>query len=187
MTKSTIKEFLIFMFLYVCLLSCNMKTYKLLDGISRVPTEQSVYKNKIKFDTTLLAIIDTNAIYEEYDQELRILKRLNIHMGRGTYGVLRFYPNGCLNEFGLDRDKRLAKGDLNPLYHGYRGVYYNENSKIRFDLFAEVDQRQHIGLLKGTIYFNGDTMYFKRDDLSYKEIYIKRKVLQENLNYTADW
>jgi hypothetical protein len=174
--------------------ACNMKTYELLDGSSRVPQNKNVYKNKLKFNASLLRLIDTNAVYEEYDTEYKTLKRLDTRNGRSVYKAYRFYSNGDLNCFGLYRGEELRKEQLDPAYKGYRGVYYSELGKIRYDLFAEIDQLQHIGKISGTITISGDTLLLKRDDVRglnkmiYPlETYIKRKLPPEFLHHKANW
>ena len=169
------------------LLSCNMKTYSLLDKITDVPINTNVYKNKSKFSASLLKTIDTGVVYEEYDRSKNILMSLDKCTACRGYRIFRFYSNGCLNMFFFDRNSTLPVNEFDPLYAGYRGVYYSEDNKIRFDLFAEIDQRQHTGKLSATLTFSGDTMYLKRDDLSYTEIYIKRKLPPEYFIYQANW
>lgn len=177
------------------LLSCNMKTYKLLNKRTKVPVDATAYNNKSKFNSLLLNNVDTSVIYEEFDTRYNILKRLDNHIESSIYNVYKFYPNGCINNFYLDRrNEPIPINELNPLFTGYRGVYYSENNKIRYDLFAEIDQRQHTGKITGTLTFSGDTLYVKRDDrkglnaTDYStEIYIKRKLPPEYFVYKADW
>jgi len=169
------------------LMSCNMKTYVLKDKITDVPYKPTVYKNKSKFTTSLINTIDTGVVYEEFDREKNILMSSDKCTACRGYRIYKFYPNGCLNMFFFDRNSLLPTVEFDPLYSGYRGVYYTENNKIRFDLFAEIDQRQHTGKLSATLTFSGDTMYLKRDDLSYTEIYIKRKLPPEYFVYKANW
>lgn len=177
-------------FIYVIiqlLCACNgIKTYRLLDNGTKVPIDQGVYSNKSKFDLSLFSVVDTNIVYEEYDRRYNTLKRLDNHLENSYFGIYKFYPNGALNSFLIDKKKDLYK-ELNPLYNGYRGVFYTEEGKARFDLFAEVNQQQNIGKLSGTLMFGGDTMYVKRDDLSYVEIYVKRKLPKEYFQFKADW
>ena len=53
---------------------------------------------------------------------------------------------------------------IDPLFTGYRGIYYTENDIIRYNLFAEIGQRQQTGKITGTLTFGGDILYVKRDD-----------------------
>ena len=193
-----IKKFFIingfFVLLGLVLLSCNMKVYTLLDKATDVPKNEEVYGNKSKFNETILNTIDTNAVYEEYDTEKNILARLDPCTSCRGYLIFRFYPNGCLNMFYFKRNSTLPVKEFDPLYTGYRGVFYLENNKIRYDYFAEIDAQQHIGKISGTLSVVGDTLYVNRDDrkglnaTSYSpKIYIKRKLPAEYFVYKPGW
>jgi hypothetical protein len=170
-------------------MACGIKTNTLLNGVTKVPFNTEVYLNKLNFDNSLLNIVDTNVIYEEHNRRYNVLSRLDDHVETSFYGAYRFYPNGYFNYYTLDRSRSglLVSNDLNPEFDGQRGVYYKENSKIRFDLFAEINQNQWIGELNGTFTFSGDTLYVKRDVLEYTKIYVKRELPKECLNYKVDW
>jgi len=99
-TKNFIK-YLIGIVLYTTIFSCSMKTYLLLDKITDVPLSSSVYKNKSKFDTSLLTTIDTSVVYEEYDMNKNIVMSLDKCTACRGYRVYKFYSNGCLNMFFL--------------------------------------------------------------------------------------
>jgi hypothetical protein len=187
MNRAVSVRFLICIIFMLQLISCNMKTYKLLNNKTSVPSDINAYKNRSKFDVSLLNIIDTSVVYEEYDRNYNILKRTDSHKENSIYAVCRFYSNGCMNKFFIDRKTVLTPNEFDPLYAGKRGIYYKENNKIRFDLFAEIDQQRHIGRLTGALTFNGDTLYIKRDDLSYREIFIKRTLPPEYFQYKANW
>ncbi len=179
----------------LCAVSCGvlrLKTYTLANGRSRVPVDNSVYANKLKFDQNLLDIIDTDAIYEEYNTYYKTLSRLDTNVETVTYGCYRFYPDGCLNFFTLHRNETINTQDFAPSYCGYRGVYYLENEKIRRDLFAEINQQRDIGKLTATLEFRGDTLFLQSDKTSYNRnlevrIYIKRKLPEGYLDFKADW
>lgn len=167
------------------LAACNMKTYILLDKITSVPSDTSVYRNKSKFDVSLLQVIDTAVVYEEYEVE---------RSARRVYCVLRFYSNGYFNSFFVSKGEVLLPEQFDPNYSGQRGVYYKENDKIRYDLFAPIDELYHLGKISGTLTFSGDTLFMKRDDvrginkMTYSvEIYIKRKLPPKYLQYKANW
>jgi hypothetical protein len=171
-----------------------MKALLLIDKITPVPKNISVYKNKIKFSSSLLSKVDTTVVYEEFDRDRNILMRADNCISCRGYSIYKFYPNGCFNAFFFGRNSTLPVNEFDPLYTGYRGVYYTENNKIRFDLFAEIDERQHIGKITGTLTFSGDTLYVKQDDrkgidaMKYPtEIYVKRKLSPEYFVYKANW
>jgi len=173
--------------LAVFIMAC-MRIYPLRDGITKVPVKTDVYKNKVKFDKSLLALIDTEAIYEEFDQRYNVLRRLDTHIETSIYGVYRFYPDGKFNSFGVHRRVPLDYNTFNPEYCGYRGVYYMEKGQIRYDLFAPSNGLGWISELNGTFRFSGDTLYVIQDvDKRHIDIYIKRELLPEYRNYKALW
>lgn len=139
--------------------TCRLKTFILQDNITKVPIDTSVYKNKVKFDSTLLNVIETDIVYEEYSTERNSLCRTDNHFDTEYFGVYRFYPNGCLNYFVLTRDDIIDTNTFNPQVRGYRGLYYKEKGKIHFDLYAESNELGHIGRLTGTLTVSGDTLY----------------------------
>jgi len=187
------KRFL-FLAIALVLMSCNMKVYTLLDKIIDVPKNAEAYKNKLKFKATILNIIDTAVVYEEFDNEKKILKRLDQCTACRGYTIYKFYPNGCFNMFYFSRNSTLPTMEFDPQHTGYRGVYYTENGKIKYDLYAEIDDRQHTGKITGTLTISGDTLYVKRDNrkgidaTSYPaRIYIKRQLPPEYFVYQANW
>ncbi len=165
-----------------------MKSYILQNGTTKVPHDTQVYHNKAKFDKSLLTIVDTSVVYEEFDQRYNILRRLDNHVETSIYGVYHFYPDGRFNKFFLDRDKLLEVNDFNPDFGGNRGVYYTERNQIRYDIFAESNELGWLGELNGTFKFSGDTLYVIRDiDKKYVGVYIKRKLPANYLNYRPEW
>lgn len=157
--------------------SCGIKTILLEDKIAEVPRDSKNYRNKSKFDISILNMLDTNAIYYE------------INSSRNLYGIYKFYPNGNLNLFFSNGYSTPSKEFFNPYFRGYRGVYYKENGSIKGDLFAEVDQKGNIGKLKETYIFKGDTLTVKTKnrEISSTSIYIKRKLPPEYFMYNANW
>lgn len=177
------------------LLSCNMKVYKLLDNRTRVPKNLEVYKNKVKFDTSLLTIIDTGVIYEEYSTEKKMLERLDLSDNtKRRYLVYKFYPNGCFNVFSFDKNNLPSITEFDPNYAGVRGIYYKEDNQIKYEEFSAIDQVGHIGRVKGTFKVSGDTLYEKMNDrkgidaTNYPmRIYIKRTLPPQYFVYKANW
>lgn len=165
-----------------------MRTYKLKNNITKVPFDNKVYKNKIKFDEELLKIVDTGVVYEEFNEKYKILTRLDSHVENRFYGIYRFYLNGCFNLFYVDRNIPQKENDFDPNYRGYRGVYYREKGEIKSDLFSIVNDWGWTGKLNETFTFVGDTLYvtrYKSPNNPYK--YVKRKLPIEYLKYKADW
>jgi hypothetical protein len=171
------------------LVSCGVKTYKLENGYTKVPVNPRNYVNIKIFDSNLHGIIDTTCIYEQFNTNYNTLSRLDKHIETSIYGVLRFYSNGCFNRFNLDRgrDQLLTDNNFNPSYCGYRGYYNKKDAVIRFDMFAPITQMREIGKLSGIINVQGDTIYLVTDKYREVEVFIKRKVSKELLNYKANW
>ena len=165
-----------------------MRTFTLQNGRTDVPAKTIVYKNKAKFDKSLLNVIDTGVVYEEFNQRYNVLQRLDSHIETSVYGAYRFYLDGCFNLFSIRRNTPLNPNDFNPEYNGKRGVYYLKENTVRYDLFAEINQVGWTGKLTGSFTFSEDTLYVK-SDISRRgvEIYIKRKLPPEYFKHKADW
>lgn len=172
----------------VVLVTACMKTITLQNGRTKVPAKSDVYKNREKFDISLLNLVNTNVIYERFNKDYNVLQRLDTHIETSIYGAYRFYPDGRFNLFFLDRNKPNDPNAFNPEYSGKRGVYYSEKDQIRYDLFAEINQWGWTGKQSGTFRFSGDTLYVQRDEFPKElDIYIKRELSPGYLNYNADW
>lgn len=174
-------------------LSCSGQKYvRLNDSFVKIPNKSSMYKNIDKFDTKLLAIIDTEVIYEEFDVYNNILQRLDTADVDKSYYVIRFFPNGYFHSFHLREDNihnnsSSNKNSYNPERVGIRGVYYYENNKIRYDIYGRTSEMGGVRKISGEFIINGDTLIDNRDNLSYQNIYIKREVPKEYLDYQVDW
>lgn len=179
---------LLLILIYFGFTGCEMKHYTLKDGITKVPFDSAAYINKSKFNPSLLSIIDTATIYEKYNKEVNLPYRQDKDVTHRIYGVYKFYSNGYLNYFVLDRDSSLSVNDFNPEYNGYRGVYFIENNKVRYNLYAGSNELGHIGKLTGTFVFSNDTLYNYRDaNKNFVDVYIKRKLPSDFVTYSAKW
>ena len=171
-------------------------TIVLNNGYSKAPTNPKVFKNKLYFDKSILVQIDTTVIYEEYntnyyegfEKQPNVLARLNYKNSNTTYGVYRFYGNGCYNLFHLDRNKpELTKEMFDPTYTGWRGVLYKKKTQILGDKFTQVGQMGwQLGKQTDIFTFNGDTLVVELKNV-HKYIYIKRHVDNKLLYHNADW
>ena len=182
-----LKALVLLFILVVLTLGCEMKTYTLQNGITKVPVDSTVYKNKSKFDKSLLTIIDTPVVYEAYNVERKTPVRLDVDYTHRFYGVYKFYSNGCLNYFTLNRDESIDTNTFNPLYRGQRGVYYLEKNQIKVDLITLINGYGSIGKLTSTFSFSNDTLYEHTNYVKYVTVYIKRKLPSGYLNYKANW
>jgi hypothetical protein len=172
------------------------RTTVLKNGFSKAPTNPKVFKNKVYFDKSILAQIDTTVIYEEYntnfyegfEKQPNALARHNYKNPNTTYGVYRFYGNGCYNLFHLNRNKpELTKEMFDPKYTGWRGVLYKKKNKILGDIFTQVGQMGwQLGKQTDIFTFNGDTLVVELKNV-HKYIYIKRHIDSKLLDFNADW
>jgi hypothetical protein len=166
------------------------------DG-TRVPVDNSkFFKNKILFDASLLSLIDTTAIYEEqysYKTENKNsfdkINNKKEYRGDFWYSIYKFYPNGGVNYFAFEDNYTIKPEDLNPSYNGYRGVYYQENSLIKMDLYIEIGEAIQWGMSTRILKFEGDTLRVKRIVKASRmvTVYVKKKLPKEYLIYKADW
>lgn len=161
--------------------SCGMKTFTLQNGFSKAPVNPSQYIEKMPFDNTLIKIIDTDAVYEEYSDNYSLIKKYDNYIS-----FLRFYSNGCFSIFYSDKN-RIEKSMFDPKKSGYRGYYNRINNEIRFDKFGEINQMREYGKLSGIINVKGDTLYVYTKKNNESQIFIKRKVAKELLDFNADW
>lgn len=180
---------LVLLSIMLFILSCSGQKYVTLKGsITKVPNRSSMYKNIDKFDTKLLDIIDTEVIYEQFDPNKNILKRLDTENSRNIYQVVRFYPNGYFNFFGYTFDKEFDKQSFDPLTSGRRGIYYINNNKICFDVFIRTMGMGMVGKVSGKFIVSGDTLtvIWNNKHMS-PRTFIKREVPKEYLDYQVDW
>ncbi len=163
-----------------------MKTFLLDNKITKVPIENKVYYNKNKFNFSLLSVLDTAVVYEKFETKYNALARLDNHSETSIYGIYKFYSNGNINYFVINRNEQLTPNLFNPSYAGYRGVYYKDGDKIRGDLFAPADERQNIGKLDRFFSVKDDTLFVERQ-YGYIDVYIKQRLPPEYFIYKANW
>ncbi len=158
-----------------------------MDGRTKVPVDTTVFTKRGLFDKSLIQIVDTAVIYEEFSQRYGVLQRLDDHIETSFYDIIRFYGNGCINFFIIDRDMQFSPQKLNPRYSGLQGLYYFEKGRIRIQLCGRTDQRGGQGLIYSTVKISGDTLYEKRDNSPFENIYVKRRFPEKFLSYTPYW
>src|ERR1044072_4003723 len=133
------------------LVSCGMRKVYLGNNTTAVPKNTKAYKNRVRFDSTVLKNIDTSIVYEEigylHMDSLWLRRKAPFTSHYTHYGVLRFYSNGFMNEFIVDSTKPLIPKNFDPAYAGYRGVYYRKKSHIQIELLGPVNGLQHMGKL----------------------------------------
>src|ERR1044072_1041854 len=132
------------------LVSCGRRKVYLGNNTTAVPKNTKAYKNRVRFDSSVLKDIDTSMMYEEigyYHMDSLWIRKDLFTSHYIYYGVLRFYSNGFVNEFIVDSTKPLTPKNFDPAYAGYRGVYYRKKSHIQLELLGPVNGLQHMGKL----------------------------------------
>lgn len=173
-----------------------VQTTILKNGYSKASTNPTIFKNKIYFDKSILALIDTTVIYEAYntnyyeglEKQPNILERNNYKNPNTFYGVYRFYGNGCFNLFHLNRNKpELTNEMFDPNYTGWRGVLYSSNNQIWGDIFTQTGGMSwQLGKQTDLFTFNGDTLIVELKNV-HKYYYIKRHIDTKLLDHNANW
>ncbi len=173
------------------------QTTLLKNGHRKAPTKSKVFKNRIHFEKSILTQIDTTAIYEKYNDNYYDgmvkqpggLARHNYKNINTSYGVYRFYGNGCYSSFHLDRTDKpeLTKEMFDPTYTGWRGVLYNKKNKLLGDLFTQIAQAPwRLGKLTEEFTFKGDTLIVQFNKRR-RSVYIKRHIDPKLLEHIATW
>ncbi len=166
----------------IFIVSCVRKM-TLSNGVTKVPLKKKAYKFRELFDRSLLDVVDTSVIYEEYNRLKQKPERLvDGSYEYGNYNVYRFYSNGTVSSFYLYKKKELKPKYFDPNYKGNRGVFYEKNNEIYMRLFIPTYALMFEHWYVPTIQFKGDTLY-----VNGVASYIKRKIPKEYLNFKADW
>jgi hypothetical protein len=162
-------------FLFFTFISCSVKTQLLENNRTKVPKNKDVFSNKKKFNTNLLSVIDVKSVYKEIANQ----NQYN--------GIYKFYSNGNLNWFFVEKNLIPSGSFFDPKINGYRGVYYYEKEKIKVDLFAEINGMGKFGIITKTLRFAGDTMRVINDKSGHTQTYLKVPLPKEYQEYKTDW
>lgn len=180
------------------LFSCNVKTRYLDNNKTRVPTDNQVFGNRGLFNSDVLKEIDTDVIYEEIygylsqkDNFIPLGKQKNYNT-QMQVGYYRFYENGCVNFFILEKDFNAAQQErnINPEYDGSRGILYQKEGARKVDLFAikSYGLKPNYDIITRIIEIKGDSLFEKTmKDANSVRVYAKRKLSPMASAYTADW
>jgi hypothetical protein len=183
------------------LVSCGSRTTTLLNGITVAPKDKSIFRNAGKFDSSLYGIIDTAVAYEEYRDVYRYddiyhqyrhkysaLARLDTSGASDNfYSIVRFYPNGRLNYFVINRNKPFTARAVDPRYNGYQGIYYSEGEKLKIDLFTRTSGMGSYAIEKQTFRTRADTLYMKQRGSVYERTYVKRPLPDSFFVFKPYW
>jgi hypothetical protein len=171
----------------ICLiiLSCGSRAEYIDGGITKIPIKDNYFKKiKNKHKTDIPNGIDSESLYREI-YIMYGVKKYESDINR--ISVLKFYKNGCVNEFIGIKKSELKDIDLNPEIKGYRGLAYKENDKQFVSFFAPVTQEGNYGLQKNILKTDGDTLFLNDKNTNTIIVYVKDKIRNKNLKYIADW
>ncbi|AUP79811.1 hypothetical protein [Flavivirga eckloniae] len=174
-------------FLIGSLMSCGVRTEHLKEGIIKVPKDKSYFARKFrnKHNVKTPNEVDSKSVYREI---FFIDNGRKYESNKFKYFLLlRFYENGCVNEFIVPSLEKLENIDLNPDSKGYRGVVYTKKDKCLVSFFVPVSQTYRYGLLNSIINIKGDTLFLKYKNEDYISVYIKDSLSDKNLKYKANW
>jgi hypothetical protein len=174
------------LFLIVVISGCGLKYEVLKNGYTKVPRNDYKFENKQESVTLGVIPFRTDCIYEELSNFNNQPARKDVgNKETFFYETLRFYDNGCINIFLLNRDN--VNIEFNPEFFGYRGVYYSVNNRWKFDLFAPQSERAIYGIISGEISLNGDTISLIREN-GYQNRFVIHEIEKLNLiEYSANW
>ncbi|UOY08741.1 hypothetical protein L0P88_09350 [Muricauda sp. SCSIO 64092] len=103
---------------------------------------------------------------------------------------IRFYGNGNVNIFIVPGD---YTGDLDPKISGYRGVSYTEKGDFFIGVISPINPWYKMGKKTNKIKVVADTLFVHsynkaiRKFEKSKHIYLRKPLLEKNLQYQADW
>jgi len=161
----------------------STRGYYLKDGYTKVPLDSSFFKKEKKAPLN----VDFNAVYIvsyyvghdylwDYDK--------GDHLTRTG---LRFYKNGNVSSFEINKKKIKNLPDLNPSDSGYRGISYMSKGIDYIMLYVPKTEYLRYGKKKYAIEIKGDSLYLKDVVGNSLDIYLKKELIGKNLKYTGDW
>ena len=150
---------LIIGFLFI---SCeSIKNKMLQDGTTKVPIDKKFFDKKYrnKYEIVLSKMIDPNSVYVESFYLDSNAKLFDSKKGHNSFiGVLKFYRNGCLNNFIVNKDSLHSLPKLNPLIRGYRGICYKNERDTIIEIILPVDEVYNLGKKKYFLKTRQDTL-----------------------------
>ena len=179
------KKSIITILICLIILSCSSRAEYIDGGITKIPMKDNYFKNiKKKNKTNIPNGVDSESLYREI-YFMYGVKRNESDTNR--ISVLKFYKNGCVNEFIGVKKSELKDIDLNPEIKGYRGISYKKNDKQFVSFFAPVTQEGYYGLQKNILETSGDTIFLNYKNTNTIIVYVKDKIPNKNLKYNANW
>ncbi len=177
---------LLFLLLF---LSCgSLKTIELKDGVTDVPAEKDFFDTNYreKYKIKNIAGIDYNAIYmEEYyiNHKGKMISIKDYFVETG----IRFYENGCVNQFDIYKGLESDQIDLNPDITGGRGICYFLDNRYMMAMVTITGEYYKIGIYNPEIKLKGDTLFLLKKGSNYNRVLIKKPLSKKNQEYTANW
>lgn len=178
-----------FLIILLFLSSCNfIKTTKLLDGLTKIPLNKDFFDKKYseKFEVINLKQVDFNSIYiaslSISDNGIYNLKSGGNPFIRGY----KFYENGRINSFSLDKYHLDSLKTFDPIIRGYRGITYIKKEDTLVDIYLPISDNYRFGKSKYKAKINSDTLFLiDQYDVTY--IYLKKELSKENQEFKANW
>ncbi|MHA3789519.1 hypothetical protein ACX0HA_15010 [Flavobacterium hauense] len=181
-------------FLVLVLAVCSIASikYRLLsDGITKVPRDATFFDKQYrdKYNVSMPEGADTTALYVEryyvgFGGEV-------FEQGKDREGqllsVIKFYPNGCVNEFFIGNNQLEQLPELDPEVRGYRGVSFVKKNERVLDMAVPINELYHLGIKSNKIEIKGDTLVVLNSRSNSEYIYIKYKNKQIQNKYKAVW
>ncbi|MCD0467651.1 hypothetical protein [Flavobacterium sp. ENC] len=171
--------------------SCEtIKSKKLDDGITKIPVDKLFFhKNyRYKYHVVLSKVIDTNSVYIESFYLDSKGELFSTKKGFNSFlNGLKFYGNGCLNNFVINKDSLLNLPELNPLRTGFRGISYIKKKDTVIEIIAPIDENYNLGKKQYYLKVRTDTLFLEEKQTSLKYIYVRHKLNDNNTKYKADW
>jgi hypothetical protein len=171
--------------------SCEAIKYRRLeDKITKIPSDKFFFDKNYRNKYAILSPskIDTNAIYIENCYVSSDGKIFSSKDGLNSFiNGIKFYGNGCINSFSLDKNKLNNIIDLNPSVSGYRGICYKSKNDTLVEIIVPIDENYNLGRKKYTMRMSKDTLFLENKEASSKYIYLKSKLEGNNIQYKSNW
>ena len=184
-------SYLKFIVVMLLIISCGINTKTLEDGTTKVPKD-SLYFNKgyrQKFNVINVKNVRYNSIYiEKYYVNPYTKKRFDLRIGYNSFiGAIKFYENGTLNLFSVDKHKLKNLPLFNPKKMGYRGISYIKNKDTLVDIIEPITDAYRMGKRTYQIEIKGDSLTLVNKKNNDMYIYKERKLLKKNTSYKSNW
>lgn len=185
-----VKYFLLLLILFFT--SCELiKQKKLSDGTTKVPFDENYFNKNYrdKYQIIFPNGIDGNSIYIESFYLSRKGEIFNSKKGHNSFiEGIRFYKNGCVSSFTIDKNSLIDSLNLDPSSTGYRGICYVNKKDTLIDIIVPISDAYDLGKANYNFKIKGDTLFLKyKRDPQIVKIYLKTTLKKESINYNSVW